>query len=145
MLSDLIASDNYIGVKIAPQGAAAASGTLEGIEATGNSGVGVYVTGMGTSAEAIVTVADSILAHNGSGLSITFRATVFADGVHADYNDAGFPVGPDSTLRLTRSSAIKNNLSGVYNFGTTVSYGDNRIDGNKKDIEGSPLTPAAEK
>jgi hypothetical protein len=124
-VSNTIASDNFIGIDVAPSGSAVVKGVLGKVTTnTNNNGI-LVDRGHTTGASLTVTIDDSVSFVNNFGIQ-----------------SMSMPGHAATSVFLARST-VTGNGTGVFIIGGTVfTYGDNDINGNITDVSGT-LTPVA--
>jgi len=109
-IADLIVSRTGAGIEVDPQQAGKAHGTLTHV----------------------------LMNQNGTGIVIAGPVAVLAVASTAADNNHGFDVAPGAVLRLAHSVSSGNDLGiFVVTGGTGESAGDNFIDGNARDFDGT--------
>jgi hypothetical protein len=132
-VSNTLVSDNDFGITIGSHHSGTTTGVFDHVEFVGNAQVGLYVVPNQTTN---ITVADSVIASNGSGIyagnDLILISVMVRDSTIADNGSDGLDVSSnDTTIRVTRSTIVGNAASGWRVFsGVVLSYGDNNIDGN---------------
>jgi hypothetical protein len=133
-VSNTLVSDNGIyGISIGSHHSGTTTGVFDHVQIAGNAQFGLNVF---PNQNANITVADSVIASNGSGIfagNDPFLISVMVrDSIIANNGIDGLDVsGNDTTIRVTRSTIVGNAASGWHVYsGVLLSYGDNNIDGN---------------
>jgi hypothetical protein len=106
------------GIELLPTLMANVTAEISHTTAIGIGGAGVFLRPL-DDAHASATIVDSVLAMNGFGVE------VFGN--------------PNHVVRIGHSVLTANGI-GVQNDGTALSYGDNEIDSNGTNVNGTPLT-----
>jgi len=140
---DTIASNNTLGVYLAPQGSASVDATLKNVEFNKNAD-GLAVAGYATNGTVSVTVEHSTASGNGNtGVSVAgnssgnANARLVATDVSASHNLYGFYVGAGAVAYFSSSSATENSGWGVSVAGTAFTLQNNLFRDNANNVSGS--------
>ena len=152
-ITDTLTSDNVDGIVVWPS--VTVNGAIKGVIANNNLSVGIYFASSGTSGSVSVSVVDSEASGNGGvgfeAQGNTSGATIVLAlrGVTASNNQAGVASlasgGANVQIALAHSLIVRNGFGTNNQYGGTIySYGDNDINFNSTDVNGT-LTPIAQK
>jgi hypothetical protein len=140
LLSNVIASDNYMGFFFSTTSTPSATVVIDRFTATNNA-YGIAVKAMSSSST--FALSNSIASSNNIGIYISGAAIAASiDNSSMSGNSEGLHVLNGATVLLGRS-VITSNGTGVQNDASPklFTYGDNRINGNGTDVS-SPMNTA---
>jgi len=137
-VADTLVADNISGIEFSTPGSAPVSGALDHVRIENHSSNGLTVRGTLGTGPIAVTVSDSVIANQGTGVGVSAglgtavvmvrSSTIANSATGIGVNHAG------ATARVARSTITGNNLGWTAVDGATLSsYGDNNVDGNTTD------------